>query len=234
MADTTARISDAGNEGFRVIFDSVSDGIFVTDAQNGTFTNVNDAGCAMFGYSREELIGHNIGFVSTGVPPYTQENAVRMHLENGPDAAQTFEWHCRAKDGHLFWAEISFRTVLLADHGLVGLAILRDITERKRKEDELLQGAKTDPLTGLPNRRDFESVLPQEVARSARYDRPLCLAIGDIDHFKEVNDTYGHPVGDAVLEVAGRVHARGAEEDRLHCPLGRRGIRDSPARDEAG
>ena len=99
----------------------------------------------------------------------------------------------------MFWAEISLRTVLLGDRS-VGLAVVRDVTVRKRLHDEITHQAHFDVLTGLPNRRDFENVFEQEIARSARYDRSLCVAMGDIDHFKEVNDTYGHDAGDAVLK----------------------------------
>jgi diguanylate cyclase (GGDEF)-like protein len=108
--------------------------------------------------------------------------------------------------------------------------VLRDITERVRIERELHEAteslrymANTDGLTGLANRRRFEERLGEEVERAHRYGRPLSLVLLDLDHFKTVNDTWGHPVGDRVLtgtadvlrsvlremDVAGRV---GGEE----------------------
>jgi diguanylate cyclase (GGDEF)-like protein len=89
--------------------------------------------------------------------------------------------------------------VELAQHS-VDLAVVHDITERKRRHDDVTRQANVDTLTNLPNRRAFDDVFQQEIARSRRYDRPLCAAIGDIDHFKSINDAFGHQVGDTVLE----------------------------------
>jgi len=188
-------------ERFRFIFESASDGMFVSDAETGCFTDVNEAGCAMFGFLRDELLGSTIGALSSDVAPYTQADAL-ARLET--DQSAPFEWHCKTKDGRLFWVEISPRTVQLDDRS-VGLAVVRDVTERRRLHDEITHQAHFDVLTGLPNRRDFEEVFEQEVTRSARYDRSLCVAMGDIDLFKEVNDTYGHGAGDVVLKELGEL-----------------------------
>ena len=85
--------------------------------------------------------------------------------------------------------------------------VLRDITERERMERELRSAteslrflANTDGLTGLDNRRRFQERLHEEVERAHRYERPLSLVLLDLDHFKKVNDTWGHPAGDRVLQ----------------------------------
>lgn len=96
--------------------------------------------------------------------------------------------------------------------------VLRDITETVRmrralevSEQRLLEAnerlkrlANTDDLTGLPNRRSFFKALERELERSERYDQPVSVVLLDLDHFKQVNDTWGHPVGDRVLISAAR------------------------------
>jgi diguanylate cyclase (GGDEF)-like protein len=100
---------------------------------------------------------------------------------------------------------------------------------RWREIDVLLQEAETDPLTGLSNRRKIESWLAREFDRALRYERPLSIVMMDIDHFKRVNDSYGHAIGDLVLtSIARRITRRmrvsdhfgrwGGEEFILICP----------------
>jgi diguanylate cyclase (GGDEF)-like protein len=79
-------------------------------------------------------------------------------------------------------------------------AIVRDISEDKKTEDELLRLAATDPLTGAFNRREFTSLANQESQRSNRYNHPLSIMMLDLDHFKKLNDTYGHAAGDKALQ----------------------------------
>lgn len=76
---------------------------------------------------------------------------------------------------------------------------IMDITERHRAEEDLRRLARTDALTGLANRRSILDLLAAERERALRYGQPLCLVMADLDHFKAVNDTHGHAVGDSVL-----------------------------------
>jgi diguanylate cyclase (GGDEF)-like protein/PAS domain S-box-containing protein len=106
---------------------------------------------------------------------------------------------------------------------------LQDISERKNLEEELARLATTDALTGLCNRHRFNELLEQEVARARRYHTPLSLIMFDLDYFKNINDTYGHAVGDQVLQSVAEILRQnvrntdwvgrwGGEEFMLLCP----------------
>jgi diguanylate cyclase (GGDEF)-like protein/PAS domain S-box-containing protein len=97
---------------------------------------------------------------------------------------------------------------------------VQDITDRRHYEAELERLATHDPLTGLPNRRTFDSRLQQELARARREGAPLTLALLDIDHFKRINDTLGHPVGDVVLTRAGELMGRQVRSHELIARVG--------------
>ena len=81
------------------------------------------------------------------------------------------------------------------------LGVTRDITERKHLQEKLLQQATTDELTGIFNRRQFVVMALNELRRATRFKTPVALALLDIDYFKNINDTYGHAAGDAVLQT---------------------------------
>ena len=93
---------------------------------------------------------------------------------------------------------------------------MQDITQRKKMEDELVRLAATDSLTGINNRRSFMDKIVSEFTKSNRYDRPLSFAWMDIDHFKKINDKYGHKIGDEALkEVVKRCLSTIREADEI-------------------
>ena len=111
---------------------------------------------------------------------------------------------CTPYEKEYLRADGSRAPVLLVDALLPGdhdkiLCLALDIAERKRMEQELHNLAVTDPLTGAMNRRHLMQVLDSEIQCAHRYGRALALVMFDLDHFKAINDTYGHDQGDAVL-----------------------------------
>lgn len=192
-------------ENFRAIFSTIREGIFVTEPDTGRFVEVNPSACRMFGYSRDELIGADIGMISSGDPPYTLEEALNDRHGNSTDQPSEFDWHCRTRDGRLFWTAVSLQRGMFRGREFI-FATLWDITERKKAEATILQMACYDPLTGLLNRRVFLEALMRALARTNRSEEYLAVLYLDLDHFKDINDILGHRVGDLLLgEVSRRL-----------------------------
>lgn len=90
--------------------------------------------------------------------------------------------------------------------------VVRDVTDERAQQEALYEQATIDALTGLPNRGHFTEIAEREIERAARYHDPLSVALGDIDHFKGVNDTHGHHVGDLALQHVSHVLSAGARK----------------------
>ena len=121
---------------FREIFNTVSDAIFIHDAKTGRIVDVNHRMCEMYGLTREEALACSPDDLSAGTPPYSSAEAtekIRLAHAEGP---QTFDWLARARDGHLFWVEVSLQFALIGSQRRI-LAVVRDISERKHTEEEI-------------------------------------------------------------------------------------------------
>lgn len=121
---------------YREIFNAVNDAVWVHDMETGAFLDVNDSVTRMFGYSVAEVKELSVADISSGVPPFTNDSALALLKKAAAGEPQLFEWHCRHKDGHLFWSEVNLRRGTIAGRDCV-LAIERDITARKRAEEAL-------------------------------------------------------------------------------------------------
>ncbi|GHU02530.1 hypothetical protein FACS1894186_7370 [Alphaproteobacteria bacterium] len=114
--------------------------------------------------------------------------------------AENFEVRMkRPNDNETFWMLVSAR-VIDFEYEIALYMAFQDITNRKQKEMKLYDQATRDPLTGCYNRRSFEELAAKEVSKMRRTKTQFALAMLDADHFKKVNDTYGHAVGDIVLQ----------------------------------
>jgi diguanylate cyclase (GGDEF)-like protein/PAS domain S-box-containing protein len=209
-----ARIQESEDR-LRTIFNVVNDGIVVHDACTAAFIEVNPRICEMFGYAREELLKLDLRDLSTGVPPYVIEDIAPLLERVLSDEAVIFEWHCKARDGHRFWVEVSVLRAVFSGQAVL-VSTTRDITERKHANDEIARMARQDVLTGLANRGVFVEALRQTITRVGRNGGSFAVLYLDLDHFKDVNDTLGHPVGDLLLQaVAERLGASLREVDTV-------------------
>jgi diguanylate cyclase (GGDEF)-like protein len=112
----------------------------------------------------------------------------------------------RHRDGRTYPKWITISTIHNDEGELVNyVASFTDMTERKQWEEEIRRLAMTDPLTALANRNHYQQRLEEAVALSRRLEQPFALLLIDLDYFKPVNDTYGHPVGDKVLQHVAQV-----------------------------
>jgi diguanylate cyclase (GGDEF)-like protein/PAS domain S-box-containing protein len=170
---------------------------------------VNQAYTALFGYSlaSDERDTNGKGLLGALCPTEETEAAFRAFVAAPASAKQDFEFKTRW--GGTVYAQVS-RNAL--DNAVI--LSFTDITDRKKAESRLFELSLTDELTGIYNRRHFVSVLSREMQQFARYRTALSLVIFDIDHFKTINDTYGHQAGDAVLkELTARIAGQIREID---------------------
>jgi diguanylate cyclase (GGDEF)-like protein len=111
-----------------------------------------------------------------------------------------FEAEMLTSTGQRFWASLSGQRLRYAGHDAL-LAAIANVTAQRQTREDLLQQATHDGLTGVFNRRHMECVLRKEIDRAERHARPLAVGMLDADHFKNVNDSYGHQTGDEVLRT---------------------------------
>ncbi len=191
-------------ERYRGLVDRMPDAVFVADSA-GHFTFANPAACELVGVEADELAGSSYGDLVTT----TQIERFAEHFAHAVNtgADDPFETEFVTAGDRIVPVEVTM-TLLHEANGQPASVqwIARDITERKRFESELVHLANHDSLTGLHNRRWFENELRQELERSRRTGRTGAMVWLDIDHFKEINDSLGHRVGDDIIVgVAGAV-----------------------------
>jgi diguanylate cyclase (GGDEF)-like protein/PAS domain S-box-containing protein len=194
LADQAVRQNEAR---FRSLVQHSSDVIIVTRA-NGTMRFVSPSANRVFGYDPSEMVGRPI---ATLLHPDDRDRATTLFesASRTPGVTGPVEWRFRQPDGSWLSAEI-LATNLTGDPTVRGIVLnTRDVSERKRLEEQLTHQAFHDPLTGLANRALFRDRVSHALALAKRQAHPITVLFLDLDDFKRVNDSLGHAEGDRLL-----------------------------------
>ncbi len=196
LARSHAELS-ASAEQFRAITRLAHDALIQVD-DDGRIFSINQAGEKMFGYSEDALRGRRFRQL---IPwePSSERGFVEIDTDDSRAASREIELTGHRHDGSAFPAEFSVSYWSGPDYGLHNIQV-RDVTERRRAEDQTLRLATHDSLTELPNRALFNDRLLQAVELSRREKSQMGLLFLDLDHFKIANDSLGHGIGDVLLQ----------------------------------
>jgi diguanylate cyclase (GGDEF)-like protein/PAS domain S-box-containing protein len=182
---------------FRMLVEGVRDHAIFTLDGAGRIDSWNEGARGVFGYSDAEVAGAPLQDLATG----TAEGKLKAGIAAAGDSG-AFEGEAavRRADGGTFLAHFTISRLRPDDDATMGFAVVvRDVTETSRAERQLRHMALHDTLTGLPNRVLLTDRMAVALAAAAREGNHVAVLFCDLDHFKAINDSLGHAVGDAVL-----------------------------------
>lgn len=198
--------------------------ITATTKTNSVITSVSTAFAKRSGYTKEELIGQKMNIIRH--PDTSHE--LYSELWKTIEAGKTWQGELKnvSKDEEIYYLDQNVLPIKDENNKILSyMSIGTDITAKKEVE----RLSEIDKLTGIYNRRKLDEYMESELTRAKRYHQPLSFIMLDIDHFKHINDTYGHPVGDASLQTLAKILADnlrksdilgryGGEEFLIICP----------------
>jgi diguanylate cyclase (GGDEF)-like protein/PAS domain S-box-containing protein len=197
-------------DNFRKLFDAAPVPMLLID-ERGAVRTYNDQAATLLEVGRQAVVGAPAGEFFADDSEWTM--LFERLAKEGLVTARAVR--LRTRGGKTPWSLLNARTLVLDDRP-TGVFTLADLTEQKRIEERLRRLATRDELTDTLSRGRFFEVVREELARAARYARPVALAMLDIDHFKTVNDRFGHRAGDDVLRtIAGLMSRRLRSQDQV-------------------
>lgn len=199
--------SDTRSEEYRVLFDNNPHPMWIFDLESLRFLKVNDSAIGRYGYSQEEFCRMSLRDIRPPEEIESLEQSVANATSN-ESVLISGPWTHILKDGRRIQVEVSSHSIRFEGRE-ARFSLVQDVTERQLLHQQLLHQAHHDMLTGLPNRLLLLDRMEQALASAARRSRKVALICLDLDRFKQINDTYGHAVGDLCLkEMADRLRSR--------------------------
>ena len=200
----------------RAVLNHVDEGI-ISMTSEGLIRTFNPAAEHIFGYSAEEVVGNNISMLMPELYAGQPKQTLQHYLSSGTAIAigAAREIVGRRRDGNPFPMELRVGEVKVeGEHLFIGA--IRDIAERKTAEARVIHLANHDTLTNLPNRNLLQDRACQALMQASRQQRRVGLFFIDLDHFKTINDSLGHHIGDRLLQTVGsRIRSCVREEDTV-------------------
>lgn len=207
------RALKASEEKFAKAFHSSPDAITITERASGRYLEVNGGFCRLLGYTPEEVVGRTV--TELGIWSNANQRQQLLHDLEANGRVHHREMTGCHKDGSHVTAEVSVEAITLNDVECL-LMNARDISELKSAQEQVQHLAYHDSLTNLPNRALLMDRLSQQIILLQRHSLRGALLFMDLDHFKHINDSLGHPVGDSVLKiVTARLEASVRMEDTV-------------------
>jgi diguanylate cyclase (GGDEF)-like protein/PAS domain S-box-containing protein len=203
----------ASEEKFAKAFHSSPDAITITERDSGRYLEVNDGFCRLTGYSSADVIGHTVYEIGIWAD-YKQRDLIIADLQEHGRVHHR-EMLGRNKNGEVLTVDVSVEPIILNETACL-LLTARDVSQLKNAQAQIQHLAYHDPLTDLPNRALLMDRLSQQIALLKRHNLRGALLFLDLDHFKHINDSLGHPVGDSVLKIiTARLEASVRMEDTV-------------------
>ena len=183
---------------YQDLYENAPDMYLSVEPETGRILQCNQTVERLTGFAKHDLLGRQVFELYHPACLETAKQIMNQFMQTGN--VHDAELQIRCQDGSQISVSLNVSAVRDATGKIVqSRSSWRDITERKRLEAQLQQLAATDGLTGVVNRRRFMDLAADEIKRATRLSHPLALALLDLDHFKQINDTYGHATGDQAL-----------------------------------